>query len=260
MKYVDVVKTGAPDAVALPAMSIKGYRVVPILGPGATTADVIAAYAPLVVRTSRNSANRQQSALVPFTVTDDVSIVDPSWQRSPGFNGMFIQAGLLGVTYRVWWAEDCYESVDTGATPWLNGMNGGIGGSSAPTPVVNSGLIGSGGSATQTRNSSSNIPIVATDGIAIPPNAKAAYFAIDSKNGAETLTGGSVQWWRYVALLGRWVKTGLVETIPTGLRSAMNVETPALAYYPGDRLYAEALLVTATGAGTTLDVACVINS
>lgn len=248
MKYADVVYTAPGDAPAgLPSLfPMKGFRIIPILPATATVADVIAAYSGLIVRTQRGSMSRSLSQITPVTVTDDVSVVSPDWQRSPGFNALSLQGGRVGITYRVWWAEDCYESMDPGSSPYLNGFAGG--GASGAVVTFQS-PIGPAGAPTQAQASAANIPSLSTDGIAIMPGTKGAIATLTAPVG-QTINGTpTLVWWRWNASLARWQETAVQEVPPIGRRDVAGAEQFILACYPGDRLYVEARQCGATGAG-----------
>jgi hypothetical protein len=220
---------------------LKGFRVVPILAPGSTVADVAAAYAALVVRVSRNSQSRSLSGLN-IGVVDDVAVPGPDWIRSPGFAALSLQSGVVGVTYRVWWAEDCFEMVDTGTAPYLDGFI-----TPAPTssPIVAvTSQVGPAGALTQLRGSAAgNIPTLATDGLALATGHHAAY-AVLSAPAAATLSGGLLVWWRFNSIVGRWGETLIQEAFATGRRDAAGLEQLIQALNLGDRLYVEARSVT----------------
>lgn len=252
MKYADVVYAGVPIAPAgLPSdFTLKGFRVVPILGAAATVADVAAAYAPLVVRVSRNSQSRSlsQPAGTSSAVVDDVSVVAPDWHRSPGFNSLLIQGGQAGVTYRVWWAEDCLEMLDPGSSPFLNGFS--AAGSSTPSNLgVQSVQVGPGGTSVQAQSSVANIPTAAGDGYALRSGAKGFYAVLTAPAG-QTINGTpTLVWWRYNSLLSRWVETGVQESPPTGRLDVMGVEQSCQVAGGSERVYCEARNCSATGAG-----------
>lgn len=248
MKYADVVYAAPGDAPAgMPSQfPLKGFRVVPILAATATIADVLQAYESLVIRVQRSSNARQQSGVAPVGITDDVSVVGPDWVRSPGFNALSFQSGRVGVTYRVWWAEDCYEVVDPGSVPMAYGFSGG-GSSSA---VLNQqAAVGPAGAGTQAQLSAANIPSLSTDGLVIPPGTKGALATIAAPVGQTINAAGALVWWRWVAALSRWAELAVQEVVPVGRRDAGGAEQFVLACYPGDRLYVEARNVGATGAG-----------
>lgn len=249
MKYADVVYAapgGAPAGMPTD-FSLKGFRVVPLLGATATAADVAAAYASLVVRVSRASQSRSLSGVTPICIDDDVAIPGPDWIRSPGFSALSLQNGQAGVTYRVWWAEDCLEMVDAATPPYLNGFTGAGASAAAPAAVTVS----------QLANSPANIPTLAGDGVLIPAGAKGAH-AIASAQAAATILGaGSLVWWRYSQFLGRWAETTQQDALAGGRRDCATVEQ--LTNGPaGDRLYVEARNVTVS-AGANLDVLLVIH-
>lgn len=259
MKYADVGYAGAPAVVpGLPGnFGLKGYRVVPILGATATATDVIAAYAALVMRVSRASQSRAISNDVAgYNVVDDVAIPGPDWVRSPGFNALTIQNGVNGVTYRVWWAEDCFEIVDAASPPYLNGFVGPGSAVGAPNSV----LIGPSGAVTQTPASAAgNKPVLATDGVAIPVGVRGAYATISAVVG-QTLSAPAVGlvWWRYSFQLSRWCETEIQQTFPSGARDAAGVEQDVKAMFPGDRLYVEARSCAVSG-GATIVVSLTVS-
>lgn len=246
MKYSDVVYAAPGSAPAgMPStFPLKGFRVVPVLAATATVAAVIAAYAALVVRVSRSSQSRAISGVAPFAVTDDISVVGPDWIRSPGFSALTLQGGVVGVTYRVWWAEDCYEVVDPGSSPYLNGFAG-AGASAANSATA---VVGPASAVTQFQESTNNIPSLSTDGIAVSPGQRGAY-AVVSAAAAETMISVTVVWWRYVASLARWAESAIQEAPPAGRRDVYGSEQLVVACLPGDRLYAEARDAVASGDG-----------
>ena len=247
MKYADVLYSGAPIAPAgLPGgFSLKGFRVVPLLSAGATVADVAAAYASLVVRVSRSSQSRAISGIDPYAVVDDVAVPGPDWTRSPGFNALLIQSGQAGVTYRVWWAEDCLEMVDAGTSPFLNGFTG------APTPASltpTTTAVGPAGTTTQAQSSTANIPSLATDGVAVPAGAKGAYAVLSGAVG-QSVTFAVLVWWRYNATLARWIETGVQESPALARRDVMGVEQQLGVSGGSERVFVEARSCTLSAAG-----------
>lgn len=248
MKYADVVKTGANDPVpAMPTtFPLKGFRIVPQLGGAATAADVQAAYASLTVQVTRASQARSQSN-EPMGVTDSVAVDGPHWFRSPGFNLFLITGGQVGVTYRVFWAEDCKEIVDV-ATPALPGYSGG--GSSSSSLLLQSVAVGPAGAVTQAQSSTGNIPSLPTDGVEIRDGMSGAYAILSAPVG-QTINGTpTLVWWRYSQGLSRWVETAIQEAPPIGRRDVMGVEQQVLCRgIAGERLYVEARSCTATAAG-----------
>lgn len=244
MKYEDVVYAGAPIGPTLPSgFGLKGYRVVPLMTAGETIADVVAAYTPLVVRTSRASQSRSLSGdPTAGGINDDVAVNGPDWVRSPGFNALLIQAGQAGRTYRVWWAEDCFEIVDAASPPYLDGFVGAA--ASVAAPVA--------GSTSQLANSIANIPTLAGDGQLLPAGVKGCY-AVASAQAAATILGpGAIVWWRYSSYLGRWAETTAQDALSGGRRDCATAEQ-LVNGAPGDRIFAEARSVTVS-AGANLDV------
>lgn len=259
MKYADVVYAGAPIAPAgLPStFGLKGYRVVPVLIAGATVADVLAAYSGLVVRTSRASQSRSLSGdPTAGGITDDVSVVGPDWIRSPGFNALLIQSGQVGTTYRVWWAEDCFEIVDAASPPYLNGFSG-------PSAVIASPLrsnIGPAGAGTQaSASAAANKPSSATDGLAVSAGHRGAYATVSVQAAATISAIGAgatdgLVWWKYNSAVGRWAETLLVEQIQIGARDAAGLEQLLSTCNPGDRVYVEARNITASAGVLTVSL------
>lgn len=244
MKYADLVYAAPGDAPAgMPStFPLKGFRVIPVLGATATIADVIAAYASLVVRVSRGSNARQISGVAPVGINDDIAVPGPDWIRSPGFNALNLQGGQVGVTYRVFWAEDCYEVMDPGTSPMLPGFVGA--GAAAAAPIA--------GTTSQLANSVANIPAAAGDGQLLPSGVKGCY-AVASAQAAATILGpGSIVWWRYSSYLGRWAETTVQDALSGGRRDCATAEQ-LMNGAPNDRIYAEARSVTVS-AGANLGV------
>lgn len=256
MKYADVVYAGAPISPAgLPTeFSLKGFRVAPVLSAGATFSDVVAAYASLVVRVARSSQSRSISGVTPVGITDDVSVVGPDWHRSPGFNTLQLVSGQVGVTYRVWWAEDCLEMLDPGALPAMEGFaSGGIPAQLTPNYTN----VGPAGAATQALASTANIPSLSTDGVALRAGTKGMYAVVQAAAGQTITVAGQLVWWRWSGGVGRWIETAVQEVPPTGRRDVMGAEQ--LVMVAGgvggnnERVYCEARNVNASG-GANLTV------
>lgn len=242
MKYADLVFAGAPiGPPTMPtAFPCKGFRVVPILAAGATAVEVLAAYAALTVTVQRSSVARQNSNVVPVGITDTYAVTGPDWVRSPGFSTLLITGGQAGVTYRVTWAEDCYEVLDVAAPPYLNGFQGP---GAAPSPSTTS---TTGSSTTQAQASLANIPAGA---VGIDVSGKAGVALNLVAPATQTFTGGDVVWWRYDAFSATWCQTGIVESVPTGFRGAALGDKELLVTPANTRLFAELRNVTCSGAG-----------
>lgn len=252
MKSQDLVYVGAPIGPALdPLFNMKGYRVAPVLAAGASAAEVVAAYAPLRVQVTRNSQSRALSGLTPGVI-DDVPVNGPDWIRNPGFNLLLISAGLVGTTYRIWWAEDCFEIVDAASPPYLAGLAPG-----SPPTAYSQQLIGPALAVTQLANSlAGNVPTNAADGIAVPRGASGAYVAVDAGVGATIsamVATSGLFWWRYVSSMARWCPLELAESYTVGGRTCAGMEQALAACRPGDRLYVEARSF-ATSTGNPLEV------
>lgn len=257
MKSQDIVYVGAPIGPALAAeFLMKGYRVCPVLGAGATIADVVAAYAPLRVQVTRNSQSRALSGLTPGVV-DDIPINGPDWVRNPGYNLLLITAGQVGTTYRVWWAEDCFEIVDAATPPYLNGMAPGTPTGSSTAPA----FVGPAGAVTQLPASAANIPTLATDGLALPGGARGVRASISAVVGQTLAALGAttaIVWWRYDALVGRWQETEAQNSYPVGRRDASTVEQVIATAATGDRIFPEARQVAVSG-GATLQIGLTVS-
>lgn len=215
----------------------KGFRVIPVLASPASPADIEAAYANCEVLVTRLSTAVYQSGngSGPAGVTDTYRIAGPDWVRSPGF-GALILSGQIGVTYRVWWAEDCYEIIDP-VEPFYPGL----------TPS-STGMVVNAASYTAAQSSTANIPSAGSDGVQIPGTSDRLYYewrsstlsaagsatvslratqqaalAIVSAGSGQTVTaGGTGVWWRYTAALGRWAETQLQDLgMPGGRRDVM---------------------------------------
>lgn len=120
MYSTDVAFAGVEVAVPLnlgsrPAV---GFRIVPVLGVGATAADVRAAYKPLQVKV------RKASDSFPNGVEEQHYVAGPDWHATSGFGSLKISAGLNGTTYRVWVATDCKE-LEFVDTPYYEGFDAG---------------------------------------------------------------------------------------------------------------------------------------
>ncbi len=257
MKYVDVVATGGSDTPAgMPTgFPLKGFRIIPILIAGATIADVIAAYAPLVVTMLRSSNARAISGIAPVGITDVIAVPGPDWIRSPGFSAMTL-VGQGGTTYRVFWSEDCYEVMDPGTSPMLNGFAGAAASIASPLRAN----IGPAGAGTQTSASAAaNKPSSATDGLAVSAGHRGAYATVSAAVGQTISAIGAgasdgLVWWKYNSAIARWSETLLVEQIQIGARDAAGLEQMLATCNPGDRVYAEARNITVSAGAITVSL------
>jgi len=237
MKSYDVLKTAATDAVG-PAniFPLKGYRLIPLLPAGSTLVDVVAAYEALQVTIERSSAARASTGVAPGVV-DVVPVPGPDWVRSPGFGSLALSGGVVGVTYRVWLAEDCME-ISQAVEPYATGFL--PNGAGATIPQVTQYAAA--------QAVATNLPATVADGLAVPAGAKGALAMLSAPAG-QTITGAQLRWWRWDATLAAWVLTAITEAPALGVEHVMGSEQPLLVAGDASRFFVEALNCTASGAG-----------
>lgn len=199
------VYTGAGGVIPQPTtgpggtnIAINGMRIIPLLAPGASRADLEAAYDAIELTLTKQTQNYPQGT------TEDLRVVGPDWHNLIGVGQVNCNGGGTPNNWLIQWATDCKEMVQV-SDPALAGF-GATSGS------------GTGGTVTTTattKNFTGTAPSAAGDGVDIT-NAKAVKVSYKAANAGATLNAaGSVKVYGYSTGASRWVRMPDLDYVPT---------------------------------------------
>lgn len=114
---------------------------------------------------------------------------------------------------------------------------------------------------TQTYNATTNVPTLATDGIAIASDQTLRVLLSGFSMMATAITGGSVRYWFYDNTIGAWFRSMIEYTLPTAAFTIGTVRVvlpDEIIGVPYGRFFPELLSVTADNASATLTATSIV--